>query len=55
MIPDHSQSRGKAQMFQQKLLEKVQHVAAVVGEQAWTMRTESDWETDGKGTESRHQ
>lgn len=55
MIPDRSQTHGKAQPFQTKPLEKVRHVAAGVGGQAQTMQTVSDWETDGKGMESRPQ
>lgn len=55
MIPGHSQTHGKAQPFQTKPLEKVRHVAAAVGGQAQTMQTVSDWETDGKGMESRPQ
>lgn len=55
MIPGHSQTRGKAQTFQTKPLEKARHVAAAVGGQAQTMQTVSDWKTDEKGMESRPQ
>lgn len=55
MIPDRSQTHGKGQLFQTKPLEKAPHVAVAVGGEAQTMQTVSDWETDGKGTESHPQ